>query len=294
MAQKKTRWYHYDFWGLTIAIIFGAVSFTPSLLPREPALQGLIAGLTAVTGYLVGVILHWLFRQFTSWEPPPRIQKIAWIILICSGIIAGILMLIWGTIWQRELHISMEMPVPERSTSPAIFIFTATVFIALIGVGRVFRLLIRATARLIRRVVPQRIVRPVSLILVTVLLYSAIDGILFSYIGESVNQTFSLADIGTDPDAEQPAHAERSGSPASLVSWDSLGRTGRNFVAPGPPRGHLPACAGRDPGKPHGAIAGFAPADGPRESAEWAVEDLHRAGGFEEAAEGVNPAPAPV
>src|SRR5690625_6547799 len=90
MAKKTTHWYHYDFWGLTIAIIFGAVSFTPSLLPREPALQGLIAGITAVTGYLVGVILHWLFRQFTSWEPPPRIQKIAWIILICSGIIAGI------------------------------------------------------------------------------------------------------------------------------------------------------------------------------------------------------------
>lgn len=288
MAKKTTHWYHYDFWGLTIAIIFGAVSFTPSLLPREPALQGLIAGITAVTGYLVGVILHWLFRQFTSWEPPPRIQKIAWIILICSGIIAGILMLIWGTIWQRELHISMEMPVPERSTSPAIFIFTATVFIALIGVGRVFRLLIRATARLIRRVVPQRIVRPVSLILVTVLLYSAIDGILFSYIGESVNQTFSLADIGTDPDAEQPAHAERSGSPASLVSWDSLGRTGRNFVSTGPTQGQLAAFAGTVPVKPIRAYAGLDSADSTRERAELAVADLQRAGGFERAAIVVN------
>src|SRR5690625_5715552 len=234
MAQKKTRWYHYDFWGLTIAIIFGAVSFTPSLLPREPALQGLIAGLTAVTGYLVGVILHWLFRQFTSWEPPPRIQKIAWIILICSGIIAGILMLLWGTIWQRELHISMEMPAPDRSTSPAIFIFTATVFIALIGVARVFRLLIRATARLIRRVVPRRIVRPVSLILVTVLLYGAIDGILFRYIGESVNQTFSLSDIGTDPGVSKPHRAQLSGNPDSLVAWDSLGRPARNFFSTAP------------------------------------------------------------
>src|SRR5690625_2410676 len=131
MAQKKTRWYHYDFWGLTIAIIFGAVSFTPSLLPREPALQGLIAGLTAVTGYLVGVILHWLFRQFTSWEPPPRIQKIAWIILICSGIIAGILMIFLVTIWKCEMHISLELLVYDRDQHPSIFILTSPSSISL-------------------------------------------------------------------------------------------------------------------------------------------------------------------
>lgn len=288
MTPKKHRWYTYDFWGLTLAIIFGAISFTPSLLPREPALQGLIAGLTGVTGYMVGVVLHWLFKQFTSWKPRARTQKIAWITLISSGVIAGLLMLIWGTVWQRDLHISMGLPVPDRSASPSIFIFTSTVFIAFVGIGRGFKILIRAMGVLIRRFVPRRVVRPVSMILVTVLLYGAIDGILFRYIGESVNQTFSLADIGTDPGISQPHRAQRSGSPDSLINWDTLGRTGRNFVATGPSQVELTAFNSELPMPPIRAYAGLDSADTTRARAELAVADLERAGGFERAAIVVN------
>lgn len=288
MAARKPHWYHYDFWGLSLAIVFGAISFTPSLLPREPAVQGLIAGITAVTGYAIGVIVHWLFRQFTKWQPRREVQKIAWIILICSGIVLGLLMLIWGAVWQRDLHIAMDMPVPDSSASPSIFIFTIAVFIAFVGIARVFKLLIRWVGRLIRRFVPRRIVRPVSLVLVTVLLYGAIDGILFSYIGESVNQTFSLADIGTDPGTTQPHRAERTGNPDSLVPWDTLGRTGRNFVATGPTQVELTAFAGRLPLEPIRAYAGLDSADSTRARAQLAVADLERAGGFNRAAIIVN------
>lgn len=288
MALEKLRWYHYDFWGLAVAIIFGAVSFTPSLLPREPALQGLIAGLTAVTGYVIGTAAHWLFRQFTSWQPARRTQKFAWTILIGLGVVAGVLMLTWGAIWQRDLHISMGIPPPDHSTSPAIFIFTGTVFVALVGIARLFRLLIRFTARLIRKLVPRRIARPISLVLVSVLLYGAIDGILFRYIGESVNQTFSLADIGTDPGASQPRTPARSGSSQSLISWDSLGRTGRNFVSAGPTQVQLTGFSGSIPADPIRAYAGLDSAESTRERARLAVADLERAGGFERSAIVVN------
>jgi len=288
MAAKKTHWYHYDFWGMTLAIIFGAVSFTPSLLPREPALQGLIAGLTAVTGYLFGVILHWLFRQFTSWEPRARVQKIAWTVLLSSGVVVGLIMLIQANAWQRDLHVAMGMPVPDKSLSPAIFLFAVFVFVALVGIARGFKLLIRMMARFVRRFVPQRIVRPVSLILVVVLLFGAIDGILFRYIGESVNQTFSLADIGTDKGTVQPEVTTRSGSSESLVTWDSLGRTGRNFVAGGPTSEQLTAFSGDPAMEPIRAYAGLDSGATTRERAEIAVADLDRAGGFDREAIVVN------
>lgn len=284
MSPTRRHWYRYDFWGLVFAITAGAISFTPSLLPRDPALQGLIAGLTAVTGYAFGVVLHWFFRQFTSWTPSARAQKISWILLICSGVIAGLVMLIWGAIWQRRLHIAMGVPVPDRAASPSIFVFAVAVFIVFVGIGRIFRLLVRATNRLIRRFVPRRIVRPVSLILVVVLVYGAVDGILFRYIGESVNQTFSLADIGTDPGVAQPRIPQRSGSEQSLAPWDSLGRMGRKFVATGPTRVQLSGFNGRASHAPIRAYAGLGSADTTRERAELAVADLERAGGFDRAA----------
>src|SRR5690625_6000895 len=132
MAAKKTHWYHYDFWGMTLAIIFGAVSFTPSLLPREPALQGLIAGLTAVTGYLFGVILHWLFRQFTSWEPRARVQQIAWTGLLSSGVVVGLVMLFQAHAWQRGLHVSLGMTVDDKPLSLALCLFAVFVFVPLL------------------------------------------------------------------------------------------------------------------------------------------------------------------
>src|SRR5699024_12527748 len=114
---------------------------------------------------------------------------------------------------------------------PGIFIITAIIFIGLIALGRGIRALARLIAKPVRRVVPQRIVRPVSAVLAIFLLYTAIDGVLFRYINEGVNSTFSLSDGGTDDGAFQPEAAEPSASPGSLNTWESLRRTGRNSAS---------------------------------------------------------------
>jgi uncharacterized membrane protein len=50
----------------------------------------------------------------------------------------------------------------------------------------------------------------------------------------AANSVFGGVDRGTAPGITEPASPLRSGSPASLVPWHTLGRQGRTFVASGP------------------------------------------------------------
>ena len=62
--------------GFGLAAVFYCLSFTPSLLPRPYYLQGVVAGITAATGYAVGTTAGALARL--SWRPSERTVRIAW------------------------------------------------------------------------------------------------------------------------------------------------------------------------------------------------------------------------
>ena len=50
------------------------------------------------------------------------------------------------------------------------------------------------------------------------------------------NSSFGTFDTETPPGVVQPTSASVSGSPASLVPWDTLGYEGRNFTGSAPDR----------------------------------------------------------
>jgi uncharacterized membrane protein len=47
---------------LLLGLLFFAASLTPSLIPRGPALQGILGGLVTAIGYLIGQIVALLWR----------------------------------------------------------------------------------------------------------------------------------------------------------------------------------------------------------------------------------------
>jgi uncharacterized membrane protein len=67
------------------------------------------------------------------------------------------------------------------------------------------------------------------------------------------------------------------------VSWDSLGRQGRNFAGGGPTTAELAAYTGKSATEPVRAYAGTLSAGDVEERARLAVQDLERAGGFDRA-----------
>jgi uncharacterized membrane protein len=47
---------------LLLGLLFFAASLTPSLIPRGPAVQGILGGLVTAIGYLIGQIVALLWR----------------------------------------------------------------------------------------------------------------------------------------------------------------------------------------------------------------------------------------
>jgi len=48
--------------GLILGLAFFCVSLTPSLLPREFAVQGVLSGIVIVAGYSIGWSGHWVWE----------------------------------------------------------------------------------------------------------------------------------------------------------------------------------------------------------------------------------------
>jgi len=94
------------------------------------------------------------------------------------------------------------------------------------------------------------------------------------------DRVFSLQNENTEPGVTPPTSNLRSGGPDSLVTWDSLGRYGRSFVAGGPSVTEIGQVAGGTALTPIRTYAGLDSAGGVEERARLAVDDLERAGGF--------------
>ncbi|EUA51684.1 hypothetical protein I552_2630 [Mycobacterium xenopi 3993] len=74
---------------------------------------------------------------------------------------------------------------------------------------------------------------------------------------------------------------EKSGSPASLAPWDTLGFQGRNFVATGPHAAELTRLNGRPAKEPIRVYAGLQTAADDRARAQIIVDELERTHAFD-------------
>ena len=116
---------------------------------------------------------------------------------------------------------------------------------------------------------------------VVLLVVGVLSGVIFRAFIAVSNAAFSVKDTTTDEGAVQPTAPERSGSPASLIGWDTLGRQGRNFVARGPSEAQIAEFSGGPAMVPVRVYAGLQSAPTVQARADLLVEELRRAGGFD-------------
>jgi uncharacterized membrane protein len=114
-----------------------------------------------------------------------------------------------------------------------------------------------------------------------VLLLFVYNGLLVRGLFSFANASFSVRDGATPPGVEQPDSPLRSGSPASLADWETLGFQGRAFVGAGPTVEELDAFHGGGAVEPIRVYAGLKSADSLHARADLVLEELKRTEAFD-------------
>jgi len=269
--------------GSAFAVVFFCLSLTPSLLPRSWLLQGAVSGITAAMGYALGATLGALVRRFRWWEPGPQAARIAWRVFFVVAPLLGLVFLALGTSWQQDLRERLDMS--RTGTFDAIEIVGVTVltFALILLVARLLRLGTRRLARLLGRFVPRPVAYGVGVLVVVFLGVGFVEDFLVSNMVTVANQTASLANGGTTPGITVPTSPQLSGSSASLVTWDSLGHKGRDFVGTAPSQEELGRFAGKPAVDPIRIYVGLDSAGSVDERARLAVQEMERTEAFDRA-----------
>src|SRR5579862_1339384 len=159
-------------WG---GLIFGCLSFTPSLLPRGGLTQGIVFGITAAIGYGLGVIAAWIWRAFADRDPrSPR--RRSWLVFFIAGGVLYAVSFGLGQYWQYEIRKLMgvtDYNIPLVVASP---FAAALVFALLVAIGRGIRGVYRWLARLLDRWIGRRAANAVGWIAVAGLVYLVVTG----------------------------------------------------------------------------------------------------------------------
>jgi uncharacterized membrane protein len=267
--------------GLVLGTLFFAVSLTPTLVPRSYLTQGVLAGACFAIGYAVGVLWRFLWHYLELPEPSSRIRSVTNALLAVACLLVVIIFLWRDVEWQNSIRAAMKME-PVKTAHPlktcAIALIT---FFALLALARLFKLVTHFLSAHLRRFIPRRIGNAIGLLVAAVLFWSIANNLLIRTAFSTLDSSFREFDALIEPERPQPTAPGKTGSTASLVKWDELGRAGREFVAAGPTAAQIGAFTGRPARDPVRVYVGLRGADTPRERAKLALDELKRQGGFD-------------
>ncbi|WP_337182207.1 alpha/beta-hydrolase family protein [Shinella sp.] len=267
--------------GLILGTLLVAASLTPSLLPRTYVTQGLLSGVAMACGYGLGVLLSALWFWLELPEPKDR-ARLALKALAGGACGVVVLVFLWRTAeWQNSIRTLMHLPPIETAHPFYVGLIALGVFLLLLGLGRLFALSVRLFASTSRRAAPRRLSYLIGTALAAMLFWTLADGVLVRFILHTADSSFQRLDQVIEPDTAEPVDPLKSGSSASLVRWDDLGRMGRFFVASGPAAADIAAFTGKPALEPLRVYAGLNAAETAEARAKIALDELIRVGGFE-------------
>jgi uncharacterized membrane protein len=270
-----------SYFGLFCGALCFALSLSPSLLPRHELVQGLLSGLAFAVGYGLGTACVWLWNYLELQMPGERtIRVVKW--LATPMVLVVVLFFLWrATVWQNSICELMEMPPLERAYAPVVILVALVVAGIALAVARLLLKCLLYAEWQLNRFLPPRVSRLLSILLMVLTLFTITNKLLVRQALNFADSVFLAADRLIDEGIPQPVDAAISGSPKSLIDWDSIGRRGKVFLVSGPTEAQISAFSGRTAKRPVRVYAGLDCGGTAADRAELALKDLIRAGGFE-------------
>lgn len=236
-------------------MLFYALSWTPSILPRPWYFQGVIGAVGATAGYAVGVLIGWLVALACEWGKlrvslaPRGLTALRWIGWAYVAL-TGLAFPLWSLRWQRATARMVEEPPPGFFE---VIGGTAVAALVIVIFGFIWRGIMRltqwTTARLTRRI-NKRAAQVTAAVIVLLLCVAFIQFAIVRGTLAAASWGSNLFDSQTPEGAIQPTSPLRSGSPDSLVTWDSLAREGKWFVSRGPNAARIEEVTGKPAKEP--------------------------------------------
>ncbi|WP_183927153.1 alpha/beta hydrolase [Rhizobium mongolense] len=274
-------WNSFSAAGLLTGALFFAASLTPTLLPRTYVTQGVLSGFSFAAGYGLGVFGRWLARYLDLPKPKDRTLRLIKLVaaVVCVSIAAVFL---WrASEWQNSIRHLMGLEPVDTARPFEVGLIAALTFALLFVLAWLFQLTFLLTSRRLNQFVSRRVSYVAGIVIAVTLFWSLIDGVLFKLALYAADSSFQAFDELIEPESQQPTGANKTGSDASLIEWDELGRAGREFIATGPTSKDLRSFLGRDTLEPVRVYVGLRSAETAEARAKLAVEELKRVGGFD-------------
>lgn len=268
--------------GLALGTLLFAASLTPSLIPRGLVVQGVLSGLSLAAGYGIGFGLRWLWDYLGLARPPQSrwalAAKLA-VALVCVGIAA---IALWqASEAQNSIRYLMNMEPVDTARPFSVAAIAAGIFLVLTLLARLFAVLTRILARRLGHRVPRRVANLTAVTLVAALFWAVGSGVLVEAGFRAADSTYRQLDRLLPDDMPAPDDPRKSGSDASLLAWEDLGRTGREMVAEGPTSREITDFTGAEAREPLRVYVGLNSAFTPDARAALALAELERIGAFE-------------
>jgi uncharacterized membrane protein len=280
-AITRELWHSFSTGGLLLGTLFFAASLTPSLLPRTFLIQGVLSGCSLAAGYGIGVFGSWLWTYMELMQSDGRFRRVARLVAATGCAIVAVISLWHAAAWQNSVRELMQLQPVDTGHPLLVSLIALAVFVTLIALARFFRLTLRFIATGANRFLPGRVSNVVGVVAAVALFWLLINGVLFRVILRGTEASFREYDALIEPETERPTDPLKTGSSASLLAWDKLGRAGREFISSGPTREEISAFTGRAALQPVRVYVGLRSADTPEARARLALEELKRVGGFQ-------------
>ncbi|MBR0905731.1 alpha/beta-hydrolase family protein [Bradyrhizobium liaoningense] len=264
-----------------LGALFFAAALTPTLIPRSILTQGALAGGCFAIGYFAGILWRRLWHYLELPEPSARARTIANALVATACLLVVIVALGRTADWQNSIRAVMKMAPVETAHPLKVCAIALITFAVLLVLGRLFALVAHFLAAHTRRVIPRKVANVIGVIAAGLLFWSIASNVLVRMAFNALDSSFRELDVRFEPERPQPTASNRTGSAASLVKWQELGRMGRRFIASGSTAAEISAVTGRPAQDPVRVYVGLGSRDTAQARARLALDELKRQHGFE-------------
>ena len=267
--------------GILLGSACFAASLTPSLIPRDAVMQGVVGGAVFAIGYGAAVTVLILWRWLELYEPPRR-HSLPWaVVAALAGVGLGAVSLSRVAERQDAIRALMGMAPVEETHPLSVLAIAAATAAALMVLFWLIRWLILFLSRRLHPVIPPRLALVIGMAATAAIVFVLVDGVLVRKVFEGLDQAYATLDELMEPDTLKPRENWRTGSEASLIPWTTLGRDGRRFIDRQPMAATIAEYWGGAAKQPLRIYAGLGSADTPVERAQLALDEMLRVGAFD-------------